>query len=328
MKSTKVLITGGAGFIGYHLADYLSEDKNCEIILIDNLSAGMLDADLKKLLKKRQVKFSNLDLKDSNSVAGLKVNFDYIYHLAAVVGVKNVTEKPDSVLSVNIITTLNLLDWMKRTQKRLKKFVFASTSEVYTGTARHYKINMPTDENVNICLDDIGSARTTYALSKIVGESASLNYYRTFGVPAVVVRYHNIYGPRMGCRHVIPELMLKAKSAKEYLEVCSTGHTRSFCYVSDATKATVAVATSPRTVGQILNIGKEDEEMKIGQLAKKIVAIVNPSLKIRPLPTQEGSVPRRCPDTSKLKELVGYRPGVSLKEGLKLTWQWYRNKGR
>lgn len=319
----KILITGGAGFIGFHLAEYLSRKKEYKIHLVDNLSRGRFDAELKELIRKRGIKFIKNDLTQKNSFRSLDNDYDYIYHLSAIVGVRNVINHPEDVLFVNVITILNLLEWADKTQKNLKNLLFSSTSEVYAGTLKYYKVGVPTNEEVNLCLDNIGSPRTAYALSKIVGESACLNYFKSYCVPLTIVRFHNVYGPRMGYDHVIPELMIKAKNNNRYLEVFSVNHTRAFCYVSDAIRAMVSLTESKKTKGKVFNVGNSSEEISIGGLAKKIIHLINPELKIKTMPAQLGSVKRRCPDISKLQDTANFKPQVSLSKGIKLTWEWY-----
>ncbi|HHT9105605.1 MAG TPA: NAD-dependent epimerase/dehydratase family protein [Candidatus Wujingus californicus] len=320
----KVLITGGAGFIGYHLAKFLSDKRIYEIHIVDSLSRGEIDSDFKKLINNNNIKFKKADLTNSKSYKLLSDDYDYIYHLSAIVGVKNTIENPDRVLYVNIVSTLNLINWINGTQANLKKFLFASTSEIYAGTMKHYGIPVPTDEKVVLCLEDISSPRTTYSLSKIVGESACLNYFKKYRVPVTIVRYHNIYGPRMGYDHVIPELMLKAKNSKDYLEVYSGSHTRAFCYIIDSIEATVNLAESEDSLGQIFNVGNSDEEITITELAGKIIKVVNPSLKVKPLSDQVGSPLRRCPNIDKLRNTIRFYPKVFLDEGIRLTWEWYK----
>lgn len=320
----RVLITGGAGFLGYHLARYLSARDEYNIDIADNLSRGKFDLDLKNLIQRRNVTFKKIDLTAPASYKSLDKDYDYIYHLAGIVGVRNVMQRPDRTLFVNTVSILNLLEWINRTQRRLKRFVFASTSEIYSGTMKHCGIPVPTGEDVMLCLEDIRSPRTTYALSKMVGESACFSYSKIHGIPFTIVRYHNVYGPRMGHDHVIPELMLKAGKGRGYLEVFSPGHTRSFCYISDAVEATVNLAEANNSSGQMFNVGNSGEEIKIKDLAGKIIGIVNPSLKIKSLGDQEGSPSRRCPDINKLRRAVGFRSVVSLDDGIRLTWDWYR----
>ena len=322
----KVLITGGAGFIGFHLADYLCAKEKYEVHVVDNLSRGKLDRELLGLIKKGNIKFIDKDLTLKDSFRALDCNYDYIYHLSAIVRVRNVVNDPGKVLFVNINAILNLLEWINKTKNHLKNLLFASTSEVYAGTLKHYKATVPTNENINLCLDDMGSARSSYALSKIVGEFACLNYFKIRSIPLTIVRFHNVYGPRMGYDHVIPELMLKAKNNDKYLEVFSHKHTRSFCYISDAIDATVKLTESRKSIGQIFNLGNSNEEISIEKLAKKIISLVKPTLKIKALGDQTGSPSRRCPDTRKLKRTINFEPRVNLDEGIFYTWKWYKNR--
>lgn len=321
----KILVAGGAGFIGYHLARYLSKNSSYEIHIADNLSRGKLDSDLKELLSHENIRFIEADLTNPDLYDLLDADYDYVYGLAGLVGVKNVTENPEKTLHVNIFSILNLLRWLKNTNKNLKKLIFASTSEVYAGTFKHYEAPVPTDENINLTLDDVTSPRTTYAISKMVGESACFSYYSKYKIPFTIVRYHNVYGPRMGSDHVIPELLLRAKAAREDLGVYSVGHKRAFCYINDAVRATVRLAEEPDSLGQIFNVGNSNEEISIGELAKKIINIVNPILKIKPLGDQNQSTLRRCPDTTKLKKTIHFEPKIFLEEGIQLTWEWYKD---
>lgn len=321
----KVLITGGAGFIGYHLAEELLR-RGCRIDIADNLSRGEFDRDLKRLIRRPNVRFIKADLTDPKAYKKLGKVYDYIYHMAAIVGVKRVIERPDRVLYINIGSVLNLLEWIRTTQKDLKRLLFASTSEAYAGSIKCCNIPVPTGEDVMLCLEDISMPRTTYALSKIVGEAACFSYLNN-KTPFTIVRYHNVYGPRMGYSHVIPELMVKARKADRCLEVFSVNHTRAFCYISDAVAATIGLAESKPSLGKIVNVGNSDEEITIKDLAQRIIGLVNPVLKIKPLGNQAGSPERRCPDIRRLKRATGFKPKVSLDEGIRLTWQWYEANG-
>lgn len=323
----KILITGGAGFIGCHLINYLFEKRDCEIHVVDNLSRGKLDSEFKNLVARNNIRFIEADLTKRDYQALLHSDYSYIYHFSAIVGVKNVTKNPDKTLYVNTLSILNLLEWLKTNQKKLKKMFFASTSEIYAGTGKHYNIPIPTDEKVNLCLEDIASARTTYALSKMLGESACFNYSDRHAIPFTIARYHNIYGPRMGYDHVIPELMLRTSKSKGILGVYSSRHTRAFCYVRDAVRATAGLAESTLSNGKIFNVGNNTEEVTIVELAKKIVNIVNPGITVESLRDEAGSPIRRCPNIDRLKHLINFRPEISLTEGIKLTWQWYNKKG-
>ena len=244
---TKVLITGGAGFIGSHLAKRLLAE-NYQIDLIDNLSRGVIDSHLKTITSKPGVRLLDRDLLEPNTLDDLDNDYHYIYHLAAIIGVTNVLDKPYAVLRDNVLMTVNLLSLAMR-QTGLERFVFASTSEVYAGTLKHFTLPVPTPESTPLALTDIGHPRTSYMLSKIYGEALC----QRSGVPFTIIRPHNIYGPRMGMAHVIPELLRKAyhAPANGSLEVFSIDHRRTFCFIDDAVEMIKIAAGSSGCVGHL-----------------------------------------------------------------------------
>jgi len=321
---SKILITGAAGFIGNHLASELADDKNNQITLVDNLQRGEMDTEFKKLIEKENVKFRKLDLLDEESYEILDDDYDAVYHLAAVVGVKNVEKNPHKVLEINSKSTMNLLNWFVTSDSR--KILFSSSSEVYAWTSTFHDIDIPTPEDVPLSVDNPNNTRATYALSKIFGEMSIINYCEKYNKDYSIVRYHNIYGPRMGMAHVIPELIKKAFDESGNLKVYSVENTRAFCYVKDAIRATIKVMESSKTNGEILNVGNDKEEIKIGKLAKKILEVVGIDKEIEPVELESDKISRRCPDISKLRELCDYEPKYMLDEGLKKTYNWYKDE--
>jgi UDP-glucose 4-epimerase len=320
----KILVTGGAGFIGYFLIKKLLEDRDNKIVMIDNMYRGRVDDELKDIINNKNVTFHQGDLTDKDFIKQLDKDFDYIYHLAAVIGVKNVVENPDKVLNHNAIATLNLIEFAKKI-KSLKKILFSSTSEIYAGTLKHYGIDIPTNEEVKLVIDDIKSPRTTYMLSKMYGESIFFNYGFKYNIPFTIVRYHNVYGPRMGFLHVIPEMLVKI-SNQTIIEVASPEHTRSMCFIDDAVEMTIRACENISTKKEILNIGNQSEEISIINLVKLIADVLDKKIKTKMLPDTKGSPKRRCPDISKIVNLTGYSPKVNIKEGLKKTYNWYKDK--
>lgn len=320
----KILVTGGVGFIGYFLIKELLKNENNKIFVLDNMSRGRIDDEFKKIISNKNVIFHQGDLTDRNLFTSLDKDFDYIYHLAAVIGVKNVVENPDKVLHDNALTTLNLVEFAKNI-KSLKKILFSSTSEIYAGTLKHFGIDIPTNEQVRLTLDDIKSPRTTYMLSKMYGESIMFNYGNKYNIPFTIVRYHNIYGPRMGYLHVIPEMLVKISSQKK-VQVASPEHTRSMCFVDDAVEMTIRACENKITNKEILNIGNQDEEISIINLTKTIAQILKKKIDIQRLPDTVGSPSRRCPDISKIVSMTGYSPKVNIYDGIKKTYDWYKDK--
>lgn len=316
------LVTGGAGFIGFHLAKHLAAHGR-HVVIADNLSRGKLDAELKAFLELPNVEHRTCDLTHRDDVAKLGGKYDEVYHLAAVNGTKFFYEKPVDVMRVNIVGSFNLLDWFADSGS--KNILFSSSSETYAGTMRKFGIPIPTPEDVPLCVEDPFNARWSYGASKIIGELLFINYARTQKFPMRIIRYHNIYGPRMGDEHVIPEFCKRIFAGEDPFKVYGGTETRAFCYVDDAIQATVAVMESAKADQQIVHIGKSNEEVSIIDLAKQMFAIaeVNPTLDIQPAPP--GSVQRRCPDTHKLHALTGFSATIPLSVGLKKTMAWYRN---
>ncbi|MBN2070245.1 MAG: NAD-dependent epimerase/dehydratase family protein [Candidatus Krumholzibacteriota bacterium] len=320
----RIMITGGAGFIGYFLAERLSRDPENEITVIDNLLRGQFDSDFEGLLERKNTDFVQGDLTDPGFLGSLGGEFDYIYHLAAVIGVKNVMKNPDRVLEVNAVSTLNLFNYARQLTS-LKKLLFSSTSEIYSGTLRHFGIDIPTAEDVILTIDDIGSERTTYALSKMYGEAIASAWSGKYGVASTIVRYHNVYGPRMGFAHVIPEMFIKVRD-NDAVDVPSPDHTRAFCYIDDAIEYTIRACESPDSAGETYHIGNSDEEIRIDDLVRTVGEVMERKIEIRPLPATTGSPARRCPDISKVSRLTGYTPLVPLREGIARTYEWYRDR--
>ncbi|MCR5356250.1 MAG: NAD-dependent epimerase/dehydratase family protein [Lachnospiraceae bacterium] len=316
----KVLITGGAGFIGYHLAKRLLAD-GCEVVIADNFSRGVEDTFLKELAKKGRITFKNTDLMDEKNALELGDDYDRIYHLAAIIGVQIVLDHSYDVLKKNVCLLLNMIELAKK-QKHLSRFLFASTSEIYAGTLKYYGLDIPTPETTPLTITPLEEKRTSYMLSKIYGEAL----LRQSGIPFTIFRPHNFYGPRMGMSHVIPELLRKVYNdeGNGKLEVYSVEHKRTFCYIDDAVEMIVRLADSEKACGEAYNIGNESPEISIMEVARTVLKTVGREYEIIPLPPSPGSPERRCPSMEKTGECTGYTPAVTLEEGIKRTFEWYR----
>ncbi len=315
----KALITGGAGFVGYHLACNLTQ-QGYHVDLIDNYTRGAKDDFLLELSQHDNVRVQDLDLLRAESWNGLDRGYSLIFHLAAIIGVQHVLRSPYDVLTKNVELLQNAILFGRR-QESLERLVFASTSEVYAGTLEHYSLKIPTPENTPLAVTELSQNRSSYMLSKIYGEALCLHS----GLPVTIVRLHNVYGPRMGLSHVVPELFKKAFYAEDNrLEVFSPNHKRTFCYVDDAVEMIRLLAEAEVSLGQTFNIGNESPEISIEALAEKIIAVVGKDLEINPGPTTAGSPRRRCPDMSKTLDATGFRPRVSIDDGLRRTFAWYK----
>jgi len=320
-----VLITGGSGFIGFHLAKMLA-NEDYEVTIIDNFSRSENDHEFQALIEMPNVNFVEGNVMDPQVFENLKSEFDYIYHLAAINGTENFYKKPDLVLKVGILGILNILEWFVKQKKG--KLLFSSSSEVYAGT---YNVlgsafPIPTPEKVPLIVEDPENLRWSYGGSKIISEILIHSYSKVFNNNnLVIVRYHNIYGPRMGFDHVIPQFIRRLRECKSSFDIFGSDESRTFCYVSDAVKATKLIMESPNTNSRTFNIGRQDCEIKIKDLAKKLFSISGQNPLIINKSSLAGSVARRCPDVSKLK-MLGFLPTVDLDDGLKQTYKWYKDK--
>ncbi|MGH3648368.1 MAG: NAD-dependent epimerase/dehydratase family protein [Micromonosporaceae bacterium] len=313
------LVLGGAGFIGLHLTRRLLADGH-EVTIVDDFSRGRDDPELAAV--RPHVALVHADLTDPSAYAELP-RADHVYLLAAVVGVRNVERDPARVMRVNTLVTQQLLDWIAPPQR----LFFASTSEAYAGAVTAGVATVPTAEDVPLLVADVAAPRFAYAISKLWGEAAVIHAATAKGFGYVIGRFHNVYGPRMGADHVVPELALRAMSGEDPFTVYGTDQFRAFCYVADAADAMVRLMRSPGAHGEIVHIGN-DTETNIGDLAKLVLRVVGVDPALRTEPAPAGSVARRCPDLAKLRALTGYEPTVPLEEGVRRTAEWYRNHWR
>ncbi len=318
MKKQKILITGGAGFIGFHLAKKL-EKLGFEIVILDNFSRGKFDKEFKKLIKSKNINFKKASFE--NEIKIKKNNFDYIYHLAAIVGVNNVIKQPSLVLEKNIKLLISCIKFAKK-QKKLKRFFFLSTSEIYAGTLKKKLLKFPTKEGSILCLDDLSEDRSTYMLSKIYGEA--LTHFSD--LPYTILRPHNIFGPRMGMSHVIPEIIKKLISNNKFIKVQNPKHTRAFCYIDDAVDMIIKIMNTKKTVNKTYNLGDPRREIKIDNLVKKISKIIKSNKKfIFIRENLQKSPHRRIPSMHKLFSHINFKFKSSFDQSLSSTIQWYKN---
>lgn len=315
----RALVLGGAGFIGVHLTRRLLADQ-VSVTIVDDFSRGRDDSELSAL----GVDVRHADLTDPAAYRDIPHGWDQVYLLAAVVGVRNVEQDPARVVRINTLVLMNLLDWIEPGEK----LFFASTSEIYSGGVTVGVVPVPTAETVPLLIEDVTSPRSAYAISKLLGEAAVVHTGRAKSVPFVIGRFHNVYGPRMGVDHVIPELALRAARREDPFRVYGTDQFRAFCHVDDATDAVVRLMATDAAAGEIVHIGNDTEETNIGDLAELVLRVsgYNPELDRAPAPS--GSVARRCPDLAKLRDLTGFEPKVSLEEGVRTTYEWYERSGQ
>jgi nucleoside-diphosphate-sugar epimerase len=318
--SKKVLLLGGAGFIGFNIADYLARNRNYELTIADNFARGKQDDHFQSLVNEFGIRVVEGDFTDPTTYDKLGAQYDQVYMLASVVGVDNANSIPHEIIRINTALIYNTLEWVRRSQ--IGKVLFTSTSECYAGTIEAFGYTTPTPEEVPLCIQEIGHPRFTYAVTKMLGESGFLNYARILGFETTIVRYHNVYGPRMGFKHVIPHLAVRFRKGETPFKVYGHDQTRAFCYITDAVEGTVLAMEQPGTNMQTYHIGTQDE-ISIGDLIHHTGELMDFKGEYENAPTYPGSVSRRCPDITKARTQLGYEPKVMWKEGLKLTMDWY-----
>jgi UDP-glucose 4-epimerase/UDP-glucuronate decarboxylase len=264
------------------------------------------------------VDLRHADLTDPEVYRGLP-DVDHVHLLAAVVGVRNVARDPARVMRVNTLVTQHTLDWMPSGGR----LFFAATSEAYADAVSTGVAGVPTAEDVPLLVRDVAAPRSAYAISKLWGEAAVIHAARARGFRYVIGRFHNVYGPRMGADHVIPELALRALAGEDPFRVYGVDQFRAFCFIDDAVDAIVRLVVTDAAQGRVVHIGN-DTETNVGDLAKLVLRTVGVDPVLRPEPAPAGSVARRCPDISRLRSLTGFEPTVPLEDGVRRTVEWYR----
>jgi len=322
----KILITGGSGFIGYHLAKYLAARPDIELVLVDNFFRSQIDEDLKNLMSGGKIQMLNLDLTDPKSYEQLGNGYDQVYHLAAVNGTGLFYEIPHEVLRINTLSLIYMLEWFRK-ENAGGKFCFTSSNEAYAGALKAFgQLPIPTPENVPLVVADTYNPRWSYGSSKLIGEMFVIHYARAYNFRALIVRPHNFYGPRAGYKHVIPEWCQKIMDKVDPFLIPGADETRTFCFINDAVKAMTMLMDSSETDDQpieTVHIG-DTREIKISDLAELMFEVTGfrPS-QIKKEASLPGSVSRRLADIGKINKLVGWQPQTPLAEGLKLTYDWY-----
>jgi UDP-glucose 4-epimerase len=319
----RVLITGGSGFIGSHLADhYLS--RGDEVSIIDDLSTGSID-NIAHLKSHPRFHYTIDTVQNVPLVAELVDACDIIIHLAAAVGVKLIVESPVRTIETNVRGTEILLSVANKKKKRI---LIASTSEVYG-----LSTDVPFREDGNLVMGATTKGRWSYACSKAIDEFLALAYWREKKLPTTVVRLFNTVGPRQTGQYgmVIPTFVKQALSGRPITVYGSGEQTRCFGYVGDIVKALVALMDHPDAIGNVYNIGSS-EEISINALAQRVRDLANSQSEIMHIPYGEAyeegfeDMPRRVPDTTKVHKLVGFRAETTLDAILKEVIAYYSGR--
>ncbi len=298
----KILITGGAGFIGSSLAERLAKDADNFVVIADNLLTGSLSKIPKSV--HQNVKFIKANANDIMDIASIfhAYQFDYVFHYAAVVGVKRTLANPVVVLH-DITGINNILNLSKNTG--VKRVFYTSSSEVYGEPVEYPQNEYTTPLN----------SRLPYAIVKNVGEAYLRSYKREYDLDFTIFRLFNTFGPKQSTDFVISKFLLAALKDKDITIYGDGSQTRTFCYIDDHLEATVNAFYNNLVINDVANIGS-DNEITILDLAKTIIKVTNSRSKIIHMPSlKEGDMTRRRPDITKMKELLN-RDFISLETGL------------
>ncbi|MFB0560449.1 MAG: NAD-dependent epimerase/dehydratase family protein [Candidatus Lokiarchaeia archaeon] len=325
ISGKRILVTGGAGFIGSHLVDSLIE-KN-EVTVLDDLSSGNIQY-IKDHLQKKNFTFIKGGIMDKKIVKKAAKDVNIIVHEAAVVGVKKYVENPLKVILTNTFGTHNLVEVALKEPVEL--FLLASTSEVYGKN-----VNMPLSENSDRILGPTNIFRWCYSTTKALDEHMLFAYHHQNGLPITILRYFNAYGPRQESSDygaVIPIFIKRVLSGKPPLIHGDGKQTRGFTYITDVVNGTLLALEKEQGIGEIFNIGNE-EEITINQLADLILELTSTLNKIKPKhisykefygDSYEDTL-RRVADIGKARKILNYEPKITLKDGLKKTIDWYKS---
>jgi UDP-glucose 4-epimerase len=311
----KILITGGAGFIGSHLAERLLKDGD-EVSVIDNLSTGSMK-NIEGFLDKPGFTFTEGDIRDASLMASLVEKCGCIYHLAAAVGVKLIAERPVHTIETNIGGTEVVLDMAN---KFAKKILIASSSEIYGKSEA-----VPFDEDDDLVLGSTRFSRWSYACSKAIDEFLGLAFFQQYELPVVIARFFNTIGPRQTGQYgmVVPRFVQSALK-NEPVTIYGTGkQSRCFCYVGDVVDAVIQLMDCDSAAGRVFNIGS-NEEITIEKLAERIISLAGSKSKKTYMDYEEAygrpidDMARRVPKLERIKEAIGWQPKTRLDEALKI----------
>lgn len=309
--ASKIIITGGAGFIGTHLAERFAKDN--QVVLVDCFRRDSLSL-APHLRSIKNVSVITADVGDPSSLQGICDGADIVLHLAAIAGVSSYYKEPLLTLKTNILGTVNLLE--EGVKAKVKQFVYFSTSEVYGSAA------LKVSESNPLTVGSVNDRRWVYSTSKIAGENFTLRYAEQYDFAASVVRPFNIYGPRQVGEGAISNFCRAAISGTP-LKIYGAGTAvRAWCYVSDIVDAVESILSTKAAAGRVFNIGNPDAiETTLG-LAQRIAKLA-PGARIEHEKGEHSEVKERSPVIDAAREILDFTPKVDLDEGLKRTYEWF-----
>lgn len=307
----KVLVTGADGFIGSHLTEMLLE-KGYNVRALSQYNSFNSWGWLENINLKNNIDIISGDIRDPHFCKNITKDIDVIYHLAALIAIPFSYTSPESYVETNIKGTLNICQAAKENQ--ISRLIHTSTSEVY-GTAKY----VPIDEKHPL------QPQSPYSATKIAADAIAMSFYNSFDLPITIARPFNTYGPRQSARAIIPTIITQIASGKKEIKIGDISPTRDFNYVKDCCRGFIMLAESEMTIGETINIGS-NSEISIEQILNLIkelmssnVTFMSEDQRLRP---KKSEVFRLLCDNKKIKDLIGYKPQVDIKDGLKKTIEW------
>ena len=317
LSGKRIVVTGGAGFIGTTLARRLVDEN--EIVAVDNLHRDTLGGT--DLNQHPNFRFVQGDVLDAELLAEVVRGATHLVHAAAIAGVDTVIESPVRTMRVNLIGTYNALEAALRTKDTLERFIEFSTSEVFGTYA--FKV----DEQHVTTQGSVGEARWTYAVSKLAGEHMAHAYHDELGLPTVSVRPFNVYGPGQIGGGAIRAFIETALAGRDLVIHGDGSQIRAWCYVDDMVEALMLALEHPNAVGESFNVGNARSAVTIYDLAQRIKRLTACPGELVFQPLHYTDVELRIPNVEKARELLGFAAQVELDEGLERTIAWYRENG-
>jgi len=316
IEGMRVVITGGAGFIGSTLAGRL-KDAN-QVVLYDSFHRNALPGS--GLEEHQNVTVVKGDVLDREHVFEVVKGADMVVHMASIAGVDTVMKRPVDTMRISLLGTVNVLDACREVAPSLRRFIDFSTSEVFGRYA--YKVT----EGDSTKLGVVGEARWTYAVSKLATEHLALNFHKQYGMPALSIRPFNIYGPGQVGEGAVHHFIVRALAGEDLVLHNDGSQIRSWCYIEDIIEGILLTLERPEALGQAFNIGNPRATVTIHNLAALIVRLSGSSSKLKHVRWDFPDVELRIPNIDKARQLLGYEPTVELEQGLLRTIDWYRRR--
>lgn len=314
----RYLVTGAAGFLGYHLASRLSQQSGNDVVVIDTHRHGPPDDAYLELCSRPGVTRLDRDLTQLGEVLDLP-EADTVIHLAALNGTQNFYQRPWQVLQDCSLPTIHLLERYRSSS--MKHWVYASSSEIYADATQLVGLEIPTGEDVPAAFGDLTNPRWSYGYAKGLGEVATWSALRKEECSSTVLRFHNVFGPRMGINHFIPDFI--SRVSRQDLSIYGADQTRAYAYVDDAIDQITQLLASGNRAQGVFNIGSKVERSN-RSVALEIMRMMEVDGELVDFGAPVGSVARRCPDLSKLESVIGEIHETPMSTALARTIDWYQ----